>query len=53
MNAIELGPVVLSGERFAILPGLRASIVGSSWLASRIRPRLNPERSATPTNAAR
>jgi thiol-disulfide isomerase/thioredoxin len=42
MNAIELGPVVLSGERFAILLGVLVFMVGSGWLASRISPRLNP-----------
>ena len=42
MNAIELGPVVLSGERFAILLGVLVFMVGSGWLASRISPRFNP-----------
>ncbi len=42
MNAIELGPLVLSGERFAILLGVLVFMVGSGWLASRISPRFNP-----------
>jgi thiol-disulfide isomerase/thioredoxin len=42
MNAIELGPLVLSGERSAILLGVLVFMIGASWLASRISPRFNP-----------
>ena len=41
MNAIELGPLVLSGERFAILLGVLVFMIGSGWLASRVSPRFN------------
>lgn len=41
MNAIELGPLVLSGERFAILLGVFVFMIGSGWLASRVSPRFN------------
>ena len=41
MNAIELGPLVLSGERFAIIVGVAVFLLGSSVLASRVSPRFN------------
>ncbi len=41
MNAIELGPLVLSGERFAIILGVAVFLLGSSLLASRVSPRFN------------
>ena len=42
MNAIELGPIVLSGERFSILLGMLVFMLASGWLAVRISPRFNP-----------
>lgn len=41
MNAIELGPLVLSGERFAIVVGVAVFLLGSSLLAGRVSPRFN------------
>jgi thiol-disulfide isomerase/thioredoxin len=41
MNAIELGPLVLSGERFAIIVGVAVFLLGSGVLASRVSPRFN------------
>ena len=41
MNAIELGPLVLSGERFAIIVGVAVFLLGSSLLASRVNQRFN------------
>lgn len=41
MNAIELGPLVLSGERFAIIVGVAVFLLGSSLLASRVSARFN------------
>ncbi|TAJ55940.1 TlpA disulfide reductase family protein [Brevundimonas sp.] len=41
MNAIELGPLVLSGERFAIIVGMAVFLLGSGLLASRVSPRFN------------
>ena len=41
MNAIELGPLVLSGERFAIIVGVAVFLLGSGLLASRVSPRFN------------
>lgn len=41
MNAIELGPLVLSGERFAIIVGVAVFLLTSGVLASRVSPRFN------------
>lgn len=41
MNAIELGPLVLSGDRLAIIVGVAVFLLGSSLLASRVSPRFN------------
>ncbi|MDI1327246.1 MAG: TlpA disulfide reductase family protein [Brevundimonas sp.] len=41
MNAIELGPLVLSGERFAIIVGVAVFLLGTGVLASRVSPRFN------------
>ena len=41
MNAIALGPLVLSGERFAIIAGVFVFMIGSGLLASRVSPRFN------------
>ena len=41
MNAITLGPVVLSGERFAIIAGVFVFMIGAGLLASRVSPRFN------------
>lgn len=41
MNAIELGPLVLSGERLAIIVGVAVFLFGSGVLASRVSPRFN------------
>lgn len=41
MNAIELGPLVLSGERFAIIVGVAVFLLASGVLASRVSPRFN------------
>jgi len=41
MDAIALGPLVLSGERFAILAGVFVFLIGTGLLASRVSPRFN------------
>ena len=41
MNAIALGPLVLSGERFAIIVGVVVFLLGSGLLASRVSARFN------------
>lgn len=41
MNAVSLGPLVLSGERFAILAGVFVFIIGTGLLATRVSPRFN------------
>ena len=41
MNAITLGPLVLSGERFAIIAGVFVFMIGVGLLASRVSPRFN------------
>lgn len=41
MNAIALGPLVLSGERFAIIVGVIVFLLGAGLLASRVSPRFN------------
>lgn len=41
MNAIELGPLVLSGERFAIIVGVAVFLLVSGVLASRVSARFN------------
>ena len=41
MNAITLGPLVLSGERFAIIAGVFVFMIGAGLLASRVSPRFN------------
>lgn len=41
MNTIALGPVILSGERFAILAGVFIFMIGTGLLASRVSPRFN------------
>ncbi len=41
MNAIALGPLVLSGERFAIIVGVVVFLLGAGLLASRVSPRFN------------
>ncbi|HWQ87165.1 TlpA disulfide reductase family protein [Brevundimonas sp.] len=41
MNAIEVGPLVLSGERFAIIVGVAVFLLGSGVLASRVSARFN------------
>ncbi|MBW8302630.1 MAG: TlpA family protein disulfide reductase [Brevundimonas sp.] len=41
MNVIELGPLVLSGERFAIIVGVAVFLLGSGLLASRVSARFN------------
>ncbi len=41
MNAIALGPLVLSGERVAILVGVVVFLLGSGLLASRVSDRFN------------
>ena len=41
MNAIELGPLVLSGDRFAIIVGVAVFLLGAGVLASRVSPRFN------------
>lgn len=41
MNTIALGPLVLSGERFAILAGVFVFLIGTGLLASRVSPRFN------------
>ncbi|MGH7021882.1 MAG: redoxin family protein [Brevundimonas sp.] len=41
MSTIALGPLVLSGERFAILAGIFVFLIGTGLLASRVSPRFN------------
>ncbi|MEN5168690.1 TlpA disulfide reductase family protein [Brevundimonas pondensis] len=41
MDAIALGPLLLSGERFAILAGVFVFLIGTGLLASRVSPRFN------------
>lgn len=41
MDAITLGPLVLSGERFALLAGVFVFLIGTGLLASRVSPRFN------------
>jgi len=41
MDTITLGPLVLSGERFAILAGVFVFLIGTGLLASRVSPRFN------------
>ena len=41
MNTIALGPLVLSGERLAILVGVLVFLIGTGLLASRVSPRFN------------
>lgn len=41
MNAITLGPLVLSGERFAMIAGVFVFMIGAGLLASRVSPRFN------------
>lgn len=41
MSAFEIGPVVLSGERLAILLGVIVFMILSGWMASRISARFN------------
>ena len=41
MNSLSLGPLVLSGERFAIIAGVIVFMIGSSILVSRISGRFN------------
>lgn len=41
MNTVALGPLVLSGERFAILAGVFVFLIGTGLLASRVSPRFN------------
>ncbi len=41
MNSLSLGPLVLSGERFAIIAGVVVFMIGSSILVSRISGRFN------------
>lgn len=41
MNAFTLGPLVLSGERFAIIAGVFVFMIGAGLLASRVSPRFN------------
>lgn len=42
MNAFELGPLLLSGERVAILVAVFVFVIGSGLLAARLSPRFNP-----------
>lgn len=42
MNALELGPLVLSGERAAILAGVFLFMIGAGLLATRVSARFNP-----------
>lgn len=41
MNALQLGPLVLSGERFAIIAGIFVFMIGAGLLASRVSERFN------------
>ena len=41
MNTIALGPLILSGDRFAILAGVFVFLIGTGLLASRVSPRFN------------
>lgn len=41
MNTIVLGPLILSGERFAILAGVFVFLIGTGLLASRVSQRFN------------
>jgi len=41
LDTIALGPLVLSGERFAILAGVFVFLTGTGLLASRVGPRFN------------
>lgn len=41
MNGLQLGPLVLSGERFAIIAGIFVFMIGSGLLASRHSERFN------------
>lgn len=41
MNAFELGPLVLSGERLSIIIGIFVFVIGSGFLASRVSIRFN------------
>ena len=41
MDTIALGPLVLSGERFAILAGVFVFLIGTGLLASRVSARFN------------
>lgn len=41
MNALQLGPLVLSGERFAIIAGIFVFMIGTGLLASRVSERFN------------
>lgn len=41
MNSIALGPLLLSGERFAIIAGVFVFMIGSGLLASRVSARFN------------
>ncbi|WP_244999639.1 hypothetical protein [Brevundimonas nasdae] len=41
MNSIALGPLLLSGERFAIIAGVFVFMIGSGLLASRVSGRFN------------
>ena len=41
MNALELGPLVLSGERLSIIIGIFVFVIGSGFLASRVSIRFN------------
>jgi len=41
MNTIALGPLILSGERFAILAGVFVFLIGAGLLASRVSTRFN------------
>lgn len=41
MNAVELGPLVLPGERLAIIVGVVVFLLASGVLASRVSPRFN------------
>lgn len=41
MNTIVLGPLILSGERFAILAGVFIFLIGTGLLASRVSRRFN------------
>lgn len=41
MNSLQLGPLILSGERFAIIAGIFIFMIGTGLLATRVSERFN------------